>query len=188
MLLFLHSHFVFSQPLTEFEEFQIHSTDRKAKVEQEIQEEQQLLEKARSFIARKLPESTFKPTFVPTPSNRPPLTSVENVCVNTEHRLQERKSFDAAQKERLAQQEVMRIKMVQEREAEAEAEYKRRLETPIEEGGLKFVARRVPRTTTDGPDFVPEPSTAELTAPVSPFVLRRPSTGLKSGAQRVAIA
>lgn len=166
----------------------MHTTDRKSKATKDVEEEQQLLEKARKFIARKMPESTFKPSFVTTPSDRPPLMSVENVpCKSGEARVQDRKLYDAAQKERLAHQEALRIKMVQDRELEAEKEYKRRMEIPIEEGGLKFVARRVPRTTIDGPDFVPEPSTAELTAPVSPFVLRRPSS-LKSGAQRVAIA
>lgn len=55
----------------------------------------------------------------------------------------------------------------------------------------RFVARPVPKTVHEGPDMVAEPSQAELTVPVTPAVLKRPSRssllGLGGGAQRVAV-
>jgi hypothetical protein len=176
-----------SKPLTEFEEFEISSSHRTRRQE-DIDEENELLEKANQFIARKLPESTFKPSFVPTPSSRPPLTVMDNILEAGNNRTKERKEYDKIQKQRVMDEEAMRIKMVQEREEQAEADYKRRMQIPIEEGGLKFVARRVSKKVLDTPDLVVEPSHTELTAPVTPVVLKRATrSSTVGGAVRVPV-
>lgn len=101
-----------------------------------LEEENRLMEEARKFVAKPLPGSTYAPSFVAQPSERPPLMCVDNVLAS-ELRAKERRSFDEAQKKRIEEQARQREELVQQRENEAEAEYQQRMDTPIEEGGLR---------------------------------------------------
>ena len=168
-----------------------HAARMAARTRQLAEEKRQLEEAASSFHAKPLPPSTFGgPSFVPKPSDRPPLMPLENKLPG-DARSKDRKAFDTAQKARVEAEAAQREALVAAREAEAEAEYEKLMETPVAEGGLRFVARPVPAQTFDGPDFVPEPSAAELTMPVTPLVLKRASartSGMAGGAQRISAA
>lgn len=167
--------------LTEFEEFDCvagagveqHEQSLATKRAHKLAEEEDLLARAAAFVAKPLPPTTFEPGFVPHPSERPPLVPlVENVLAAGSQRAEQRKQYDELQKRRLAGEARQREELVKKREAQAEAEYQEQLDVPIDEGGMRFVPRPMPEHIMNGPDFVPGPSTAELTVPVTPTVLR----------------
>lgn len=153
-------------------------------------EAQQLADQHNSFHARPLPPTTFgAPGFVPHPSERPPLAPLhDNRLAAGDQRSEARKAFDAATKKRLAAENAAREALVAAREADAEQQYQARMAQPIEAGGLLFVAKPIPHAVYDGPDLVPGPSSAELTVPVTPTVLKRQTrSSMIGGAMRVEV-
>jgi len=156
---------------------------------QKLAEEQELLLRAAAFVAKPLPPTTYEPGFVPHPSERPPLVPlVDNVVVAGNERAKQRKVYNDVQKRRVESDAKKREDLVKQREQEADAAYEEQMGVPIEEGGLRFVALPLPGHVMKGPDFVPTPSSAELTVPETPMVLRHQKQGsglMGGGAARV---
>jgi hypothetical protein len=185
-----------SQPLTEFDRFELpgdaqHKAAMALRAAKLALEKQQLADAHNGFHALPLPPTTFGgPSFVPQPSDRPPLAPLhDNVVVAGDKRSEARKAFDAATKKRLAAENAAREALVAAREAEAEEQYQALMAKPIEAGGLMFVAKDVHHAVYDGPDLVPGPSSAELTVPVTPTVLKRQTrSSMVGGAMRVEVA
>jgi len=177
-----------SKKLTEFDEFELSGEGAQHRVAPDSEENS----RAEAFHAKPLPNTTYAPGFVPKPAARPPLQPCENTPGRAgEARAAERKAWEAANRERLAAEAKAREELVAAREADFEAQLQHKLQTPLKDGGLKFVARPVP-DTAEGPDFVPRPSSAPLTEPKSPNVLKRTTRsstqglgGLGGGAQRI---
>jgi len=186
-----------TKELTEFDDFTLpgqgqHDAAMAAHAVRLEEEKRQLADAASSFHALPLPPTTFAPGFVAQRSERPPLAVVAtNIGAAGEKRAADRKAYNAAQMARVEAEAAARVALVAKREAEADAEYKARMEVPVAAGGLKFLARPVHASVTAGPDFVPEPSAAPLTAPVTPGVLKhathtaRTASNMVGGALRV---
>lgn len=131
---------LWKQALTEFDDFTMPGESQrllaKQQQQQKLEEEARLLQQARAFVAKPLPASTYAPSFVAQPSDRPPLQCLDNVLAG-EARAKERKAYNEAQRQRVESEAKAREALVAQREAEAEAQYLSRYDVPIEEGGLR---------------------------------------------------
>ena len=158
-----------TRPLTEFDEFHLSSARRHEDAQGTWQREVERLKEeerkqAQGPRARPLPATTFQRGFEPKPSEREPLFP-QSLSLSSSARAQERKAFDADMQVRSeeARQEKEAQKEAKQRE---EQEKLRRLRmTPVEQGGLKFVARPIQHSSHP---LVPGPSMRKLTVPISP--------------------
>jgi hypothetical protein len=158
-----------TRPLTEFDEFHLSSARRHEDAQGTWQREVERLKEeerkqAQAPRARPLPATTFQRGFQPKPSEREPLFP-QSLNLSTSARAQERKAFDADLQVR---SEEVRLEKEAQREAkqrEEQEKLRRMRMTPVEQGGLKFVAKPIQHSSHP---LAPAPSMRKLTVPISP--------------------
>jgi hypothetical protein len=158
--------------LTEFEEFSLESVRRHEVShsaflrETASKEEEERRQAAACTKAHPLPMSTYQKTFELKPSERDPLLPV-TMQLNSTLRAEERKVHDAEREARQAVEKMGKDAALAEKTRVEEEELQRLRRTPIEEGGMQFMAREVMHGTDT---HTHTHSEKKLTVPVSPHM------------------
>eukprot|EP00624_Nannochloropsis_granulata_P001555 evm.model.NODE_17682_length_3311_cov_23.115374.2 len=158
-----------TRPLTEFEEFHLSSNRRHKDAQGTWQREvERLKEEERKHAqgprARRLPVTTFQRGFEPKPSEREPLFP-QSLNLSTSARAEERKAFAADMQVRNEEARLEKEAQRGARQREEQEKLRRLRTTPVEQGGLKFVAKPIQQSSQT---LAPCPSTRKLTVPISP--------------------